>query len=66
MCAQSLVGWLSDQLDLAADEAVAEVACDAPPDHLLVFAGGGEHGAPISINVLNRREPSASYGRTFG
>lgn len=66
MCAPDLVTWLADQLDRAADEAVSKVACDAAPDHLVVFTGGGEHGEPISINVLNRREPSASRGRTYG
>jgi hypothetical protein len=65
MCDPQLVGWLADQLDLATDEAVSRVACDAPPDHLIVVAGGGEHGEPINISVLNRRELTAGHGKTY-
>ena len=66
MCSLESAEWLADQLDLAADEKVSNVTYDMPPDHLVVFASGGDRGAPISISVLNRREPSAAHGRTFG
>jgi hypothetical protein len=66
MCSLRVVRWLADQLDLAADEKIAKVVHDDPPDHLVVFAGGGDRGVPISISVLNRREPSAPHGKTFG
>lgn len=65
VCQPHVIGWLADQLERAADDAISEVQHDAAPDHLVVFVRGGEHGAPININVHNRREPSApSYGRT--
>jgi hypothetical protein len=65
MCDPQVVGWLADQLDLAADDAVSRVACDAPPDHLSVFMGGGDHGEPINISVHNRRELTAAHGKTY-
>jgi hypothetical protein len=65
MCDPNVGRWLADQLDVAADGQVSEIAYDEPPDHLVVFLRGGEHGAPINVHVHNDREESASHGRTY-
>jgi hypothetical protein len=65
MCDPQVAGWLADQLERAADAGLSEVTYDAPPDHLVVFVRGGDRGAPINVHVHNRRDPSASHGRTF-
>ena len=65
MCEPHVADWLADQLELAADEKVSEITHDSPPDHLVVFLRGGEHGAPINIHVHNDREPSAPHGKTY-
>jgi hypothetical protein len=65
MCDARSIGWLADQLERAADELISEVSHDSPPDHVLVFASGGDRGAPISIHVLNRRELTAAHGKTY-
>ena len=65
MCEPHVAGWLADQLELAAEEQVSETANDAPPDHVVVFLRGGEHGAPINIHVHNDREASAPHGKTY-
>lgn len=64
-CEPRATSWLADQLELAADDRVSEVTHDAPPDHLVVFVRGGEHGAPINVHVHNRREPTSSHGKTY-
>ena len=65
MCDPQLAGWLADHLERAAADELPETTYDAPPDHLVVFLRGGEHGAPIKVHVHNRREPSASHGGMF-
>lgn len=59
------VGWLADQLELAADEKISETTHDAEYDHLNVFVRGGEHGTPINIHVHNDREAIAVHGKTY-
>lgn len=66
VCEPQVAKWLAEQLELAADDRISETKHEAPPDHLLVFVDGGEHGAPINISVLNRREPTAPNGKTHG
>lgn len=66
LCEPQVAHWLAEQLELAADDRISEANRDAPPDHLVVFVAGGEHGAPLNISVLNRREPTVSNGKTCG
>ena len=60
------VEWLADQLILAANEDIyREVTVEAPPDHLTVYIGGGQRYDDINVNVHNKREEQAPYGKLF-
>jgi hypothetical protein len=64
-CQPSSLPWLIGQLEAVASERASEAAHDAPPDHLEVFARGGDHGEDININininVLNTCDGERSY-----
>ena len=66
VCEVSAASWLADHIEVAADVwSAPDVEVEMPPDHLLVFARGGEHGEDTNVHIHNRRDPGAPRGGIY-
>lgn len=63
---QSSTGrWLCEQLVLAADDKMPDTDTSIPPDNFTIYNRGAMRYDPINVNVINLRDASAPYGKTY-
>lgn len=57
--------WLAECLARAADEDLPDTDAVMPPDHFLVYLGGGQRYDDMNVTVSNHRDPASVYGKLY-